>query len=275
MKKLLLCSVVASALAAPAVVFADDAAPAAAAPAAPASPYTFTGNVSLTTQYIYRGIAQTRGEPAVQGGFDLSHTSGFYLGTWGSSISWISDFNPDVSAPTEWDVYGGYKGTISGDLGFDVGLLTYNYISHGNRVAGFANPDTIEPYAALNWKWLALKYSINTGNLFGAQTPTGGNTDGSGYLDLTGTWDLGSGWGVAAHVGHQEVAHFSNASYTDWRLGVTKDVGWGTVGLTYTDTDAKHSCTNVPADFYCSVNNAGNTYNTGKGALVLSFSKTM
>ncbi len=55
------------------------------------SPYTFTGNVGLFSQYIFRGLTQTNREPAVQGGFDFSHESGFYLGNWNSNISWLTD----------------------------------------------------------------------------------------------------------------------------------------------------------------------------------------
>src|SRR5829696_3345373 len=71
--------------------------PAAAAPA-PEPDWTFSGNVGLYSQYVFRGISQTNEKPALQGGFDLAHKSGFYLGTWASNISWLSDANPDVSS---------------------------------------------------------------------------------------------------------------------------------------------------------------------------------
>lgn len=99
-----------------------------AAPAAPASP--FTGNFTIASEYLYRGIAQTRGKPALQGGFDYAHPSGFYIGTWGSNISWINDAVAGASASLELDIYGGYKGT-AGPLGYDVGVLTYNYPGTG------------------------------------------------------------------------------------------------------------------------------------------------
>ncbi|EYS85711.1 hypothetical protein CF68_09885, partial [Cupriavidus sp. SK-4] len=50
--------------------------------AAPASPHTFTANVSLVSDYRYRGISQTNLRPAIQGGFDYTHESGFYVGNW-------------------------------------------------------------------------------------------------------------------------------------------------------------------------------------------------
>lgn len=234
--------------------------------AAPASPHTFTGNVMLASEYLYRGIAQTNGKAALQGGFDYAHASGFYLGAWGSNISWLSDAGPGISAPLELDLYGGYKNSFAGgDWNYDVGVLTYNY--PGTYPTGFVKPDTTEIYGQLGYKWLSLKYSnVVSSHIFGFTTPTGGNTRGSGYLDLSATYELGNGWGVNAHAGHQSVKGFSAASYTDWKLGVTKDVGVGTVGLYYSSTDAKGN-TGEP------YRNAFNR-DLGEGRAVISFSKT-
>lgn len=252
-------------------VFAADA-----APAAPASPHTFTGNVTLASEYLYRGIAQTRGAPAIQGGFDYSHASGLYAGTWASNITWISDSNAGASAGIEIDVYGGYKGSITGDLGYDVGVLTYNYPGSGKPI-GAADPNTTELYGALSWKWLSLKYSQTTTSLFGwTKDNLGTNkTTGSGYWDMSANYDLGSGWGVNAHLGKQTVKGFTNASYTDYKLGVTKDLGFGTIGLAGTGTNAKDNCSAGPstANPYCFGGNAAN-YSAGKSRLLLTFGKT-
>lgn len=264
MRKTLIASAVATAFLLPTLVLAEDAPAAAAAPAAaPANP--FTGNVMIASEYLYRGIAQTRGKPAVQGGFDYVHPSGFYVGTWGSSITWFSDANPGNSAGLELDIYGGYKGSITGDLGYDIGVLTYNY--PGNYLPGVTKPDTTEVYAALNWKWLSAKYSQSTTNLFGTLTPTGGKTTGSGYLDVTGSFDLGDGWGASAHAGHQSMKDYSLASYSDWRIGATKDVGIGTVGLALLGTNAKDSCS--AGQPYCI-----GGYSAGKNRALLTFGKT-
>ncbi len=212
-----------------------------------ASPHTFTGNFTLASEYLYRGIAQTRGKPAIQGGFDYSHSSGFYIGTWASNITWISDANTGASAGIEIDVYGGYKGAINSDWGYDVGVLTYNYPGTG-KPSGAAKPDTTEVYAALSYKWLTLKYSHSTTSLFGfVKTPGTGTekTKGSGYLELNATYDLGNGWGVTGHAGHQKVKGYSDASYSDYKVGVTKDVGFGVVGLAVSGTNAKDSCGGV------------------------------
>lgn len=103
------------------------AAAAQASDAPAASDYALTANLTLASQYRYRGLMQTNNKPAIQGGFDLAHASGFYLGNWNSSISWLNDSNSDVSAPVEMDFYGGYKANLAQDVPLDVGVLQYYY----------------------------------------------------------------------------------------------------------------------------------------------------
>ncbi|MEK7737008.1 MAG: TorF family putative porin [Pseudomonadota bacterium] len=98
----IIAALVAGAFLLPQVGHAQTAAPA----AAPAAPSPFVGNFTLASEYLYRGIAQTRGKPAIQGGFDYAHPSGFYVGTWGSNISWLTDAGAS-GASLELDIYGG------------------------------------------------------------------------------------------------------------------------------------------------------------------------
>lgn len=200
------------------------------------SPHSFTANVGLATDYVFRGVSQTQNEPAIQGGVDYSHASGIYVGTWASNVEWVSTGYKDNNS-MEIDLYGGYKGSV-GDIGYDLGLITYYY--PGDQIAAPAtDPDTTEVYVGLGWKTVSLKYSHTVSDRFvGWSTAIGGKTKGSYYLDLSGTYDLGGGWGLLGHVGYQDVKGNDNASYTDWKVGVTKDVGFGTVSLAYTDTDA-------------------------------------
>lgn len=237
-----------------------------AADPAPTPEHSFTGNVTLASEYLYRGIAQTAGKPALQGGFDYAHASGLYLGLWGSNISWLENAGTS-SASLEIDVYGGYKGALGKDLGFDLGVLTYNY--PGSLNPGKTKPDTTELYGALSWQWLTLKYSHSTTNLFGTA-----NSKNSGYLELNAAYDLGGGWGISGHVGRQKVKNSPNASYTDWKVGVTKDLGFGTLGLAYSTTNAKDSCS--ASEFYCVAQRpAGpSDYEAGKSRLLLTFGKT-
>ena len=222
------------------------------APAA-VEPGPFTANVTLINDYRYRGISQSNFKPAIQGGFDYAHDSGFYIGNWNSSISWISDGvstipGQSTSAPIEMDFYAGYKHDWSKGFIFDVGVLQYYYPNSG-LPGGVNNPNTTELYIAQNFMATEaltgyLKFSVAVTNLFGIASSSGSN-----YTDLTLNYDTGV-WGLVlnGHVGYQYLAgsnplggsNNSLYSYTDWKLGVTKDLGMGfSLGLAYVQTNAK------------------------------------
>jgi uncharacterized protein (TIGR02001 family) len=198
----------------------------------PAPAYTVTGNMTLASEYIFRGIGQTNRKAAIQGGVDYVHTSGFYAGLWASNISWLSDATPGVSAAIEADFYGGYKGSYK-SISYDIGALQY-YYPGSFPSSGYTDPDTLELYAAASWKWFTLKYSHAVSNTFGFA-----DSKGSDYIDLTGTYDVGHGITLTGHVGHQKIKNVTDASYTDWKIGVSKDYAGLTWGLAYIDTDAK------------------------------------
>ena len=231
---------------------AQTAAPAAAPAAEPAKAepdWTFTSNVGLYSQYVFRGVSQTDEKPAVQGGFDLGHKSGFYVGTWASNISWISDANPAASASMEWDMYGGYKATFADDWGYDLGVLYYWY--PGQYPAGYSpKPNTTELYGALSWKWLSLKYSWSANN----QTFGIPDSRGSSYLDLTASYDvvdkINDAFGkltVFGHLGHQWYtgntgpASNSALNYGDWKVGLSTELYGVTLGAYVTDTNANQA----------------------------------
>jgi len=240
MRKLLLASAVSAALSLP---FASQSAVAADQPA---SPHTVTGNFGIYSQYIFRGLTQTNSDPALQGGLDYSHASGFYAGTWLSNVSWLTDssaISGYTSSSLEWDFYGGYRGTFGkSDFGYDVGLLQYYYPgTHSTTFApGSVKADTLEMYGALTWKWLSAKYSYSLNDeTFGVP-----NSSGTWYLDLAANYPLTEKLNLQAHYGIQKfdgtTAGFSNdslASYDDFKLGLTyalpKDF---TIGGYYTVT---------------------------------------
>ncbi|HET6492298.1 MAG TPA: TorF family putative porin, partial [Burkholderiales bacterium] len=189
---------------------------------APASPHTLTGNLGLYSQYIFRGLTQTDKDPALQGGFDYSHSSGLYAGTWGSNISWLRDFGSySGGGSLEWDFYGGFKGNIGkSDFTYDLGALYYWY--PGDVAPGFVKADTLELYGALGWKWVSIKYSHSAKNkTFGVP-----DSRGTYYLDVTASVPLGnSGVTAIAHWGRQKFdgqtpgLAFDNDtlySYEDW-----------------------------------------------------------
>ena len=221
-----------------------------------ASGNALTANVGFASQYIFRGLTQTNGKPAIQGGADYAHASGFYLGTWISNISWYTQQNAGtVSAPValsspgavgapyvpaktnsahfEWDFYGGYKNQFTGNWSYDLGAIRYLYPGTFDNVGAYRRPNTTELYGAIGYGWLTLKYSrVVSIYAFGTNDAKGAN-----YLDLSASVPVqDSGISLLLHAGRQtypnnaNFQYFGNSGgnnafygYTDYKIGVTKD----------------------------------------------------
>jgi uncharacterized protein (TIGR02001 family) len=191
-------------------------------------------NAGVVSDYRYRGISQSRLQPALQGGVDYADKSGFYVGAWGSTIKWIKDTTGVTAGSTEVDIYGGYKGAV-GDVAYDVGFLRYEYV--GNKLAdntAYGNANTNELYGAVTYGVFTVKYSHAISNLFGNL-----NSKNSYYVDLSATFDLGDGYSLVPHLGYQKVKNVDIASYADYALTLNKDLGNGlSVSAALVGTDA-------------------------------------
>ncbi|MCA0392636.1 MAG: TorF family putative porin [Proteobacteria bacterium] len=192
-----------------------------------------SGSATVVSDYLFRGITQTDEKPALQAGVTYTHDSGFYVGAWGSSISWLSDADPDVSSQVELDGFLGYAGAFGeSDFGYDVGVNYYWY--PGSYPAGFNDADTAEVYVGLTYKFLSAKYWYAVTDLFGIP-----DSDGSTNLDLSASHEFAPGWKGTAAVGKQWVKGVGGTgTYAFWKVGVDKsfDNGFG-VGLSYNDND--------------------------------------
>ena len=299
MKKLIVASAVSALFVAPAMAFAQ------IAPAeAPKSPHKFTGNISLVSQYIFRGLSQTNSDPALQGGVDYSHASGLCAGTWLSNISWFTDQNANIkSAPVslaspgsvgapytpnqsnaaslEWDFYAAFKNSFAGgDWNYDVGVIQYYYPGRYDNVGAYRKPNTTEIYGLIGYKWVSLKYSK------GISTYTFGvnESKAADYLDLSATIPLGeSGFNLLAHVGKYNFPGNANVGYwgtsggnnnffdyTDYKLGLTKDYLGYTFGFAWTHANTKDAAPDGQTTAY--MNAFGK--NIGGNRVVLSVTKT-
>jgi uncharacterized protein (TIGR02001 family) len=238
----------------PCAARADDSGPAASKPAAEIS-----FNAALTTDYRYRGISQTRLQGALQGGVDaVDNRNGLYAGAWASTIRWTSDAGG--GGDVELDLYGGKRGHLNEALSYDLGALGYIYPANGlARAAGFANADTAELYGQLGYRAGTLKYSHAVTNLFGFT-----DSRHSGYLDLSVNPVLGSAVVLNLHVGRQRVAHHGEASYSDWKIGLTRDFGFASAAVAAVGTNAGKRAYASPA----------NGKFLGKSALVVTLSRT-
>ncbi len=230
-----------------------------------AGDFTPSSNVSLVSNYLYRGISQSGANPAIQGGFDLVHASGAYIGVWGSSISWLGDAAVATDAGLELDTYFGFKNAFATDFNYDVGFLRYNY--PGDYAVGATKADTNEIYGALGYQWVTAKLSYCLGDLFGVA-----NAKGSTYIDLSASYPIpDTGITLGAHYGKQTYkgstadafkAAGADASYADYKLSVSKDFSGYVLGLAYSNTNA--------SAFYTSPQNK----KLGKSTMVASLSRT-
>ncbi|MET0540917.1 MAG: TorF family putative porin [Variovorax sp.] len=222
-----------------AALAASSAALAQTTPAADPAPVVspVTANISLTTNYKFRGQDQdTIGsngyykdqavKPAVQGGFDYAHSSGFYVGNWNSSVNWL----PGNSI--ESDLYGGYK-FKAGPVDLDFGVLTYIY--PGNSAG-----NTTEIYGAAGWSdevigsftgkysWTVSKDYFNYAGNKGGSGLDGTNT---GYLNLAYTKTVLTSLTLKAAVGYtffsSDIKSLGYKNYLDYNVGAAWDFGGG------------------------------------------------
>lgn len=201
---------------------------------APAPDYTLSYNAGVVSDYRYRGISQSARRPALQGGVDLAHKSGAYLGAWGSTISWIKDTDPSIplKGPVEVDIYGGYKGSLTPSVSFDIGGLYYWYVNNNYKLSSTENANTFEVYAALSAGPATVKYSHSLTPLFGTA-----DSKNSGYLDVSATFDMGNGITVVPHVGWQKIRN--TGTYADYSVTVAKDINGLVVSAAVVGTNWK------------------------------------
>lgn len=206
----------------------------AAVPAAEPKPepeFAFTGNLGIFSDYRFRGISQTNKKPAIQGGVDFAHKSGWYLGNWNSNVD-SALFN---GANIEMDFYGGWKHGF-GDFGVDLGALYYYYPGSDSRISN------TELYIGGSWGPFSLKYSYAVSDFFSID-----DSKGAYYLLLSGAHDFGNGFGVNASVGYQgglkngacytEMNGQVACSVADFKLGGTYTIDGWVLGLAYVTTN--------------------------------------
>jgi uncharacterized protein (TIGR02001 family) len=186
-----------------------------------------SANFGLVSDYRFRGTSQTQKEIAAQGGFDLSHKSGFYVGTWASNVSSWANTNGNGM---EIDGYLGYSTEIGG-IGIDVGNLYYYYPGSDD----FANgkpPNTNEVYLGLSAGAFTFKTSYSTSDYFGSP-----DSDGTVYYNLSGEFPLSEATSISASVGflkaEGEAAAFEGYDYS---VGITTDLNGFSLGASYITT---------------------------------------
>jgi uncharacterized protein (TIGR02001 family) len=183
------------------------------------SNWSLTTNMGVVSDYRARGVSQTWRKPAVQGGLDLTHSSGFYVGAFGSNVT----PNTYPNANVELDLYAGYNGEIKAieGLGYTAGVIgyfypggswkEYRYFTDGPNLRQTPKGgrwDTYEANLGISYKWLSAKASATLGDWYGAERDTGWtkSTRGTTYLELNAAIPTPlDGLTLIGHVGHLNV----------------------------------------------------------------------
>jgi uncharacterized protein (TIGR02001 family) len=193
------------------------------------SGFEISGNVALTSDYRFRGISQSDKNPAIQGGFDMEFSPGFYVGTWGSSVDF--DSNDGYDGSLELDYYAGWSSAIGDtDFGIDVGYIYYDYPGDNGDEGDYG-----EVYVSGSWKDISL--SVNYSDDYY------GGTGKFYYYAADYSLSLFDKLSVDFHVGYNdfdkagEFLSNDQDQYTDW--SVTLGYSWAGVdfSVAYVDTD--------------------------------------
>lgn len=198
--------------------------------------FSLSGNVALTTDYVWRGISQSNEEAAIQGGFDFEHKKGFYAGIWGSNVNFLDGDQAQV----EIDLYGGFKFKI-GNFELDAGVIHYDYPGAlGTLMYDFEEVYIGASFATKKAGTFSAKYS-NAPDYFGTK-------DSANYLEFGYEYGFKNGFTVSAHVGKSDGDAFETAGapdtdYTDTKIAVSKDFAGFGFELAATDTNySKAEC---------------------------------
>jgi uncharacterized protein (TIGR02001 family) len=202
---------------------------------------TVTTTPALVSDYLFRGISQTRGSPAVQGTIDIEHSSGVYIGGFISNVAWPS-VTPQVDIRQEVDFTFGYRFELAG-VKFDVGGTYFGY------------PGYNKPAGSFDWAWweanLRANYQINdTVKVLGtvAWSPNFNYESGNAWY-VEGGVDLSLAYDITASLraGYQTVQYNTQAprnhgawgapDYGVFSVGFAREIAFGVIGnVTLTHT---------------------------------------
>jgi uncharacterized protein (TIGR02001 family) len=194
-------------------------------------PISVSGGATVVSDYRFRGVSLSGGDPAIQGTVTVSHDSGVYVGTWASSID---DGGTDVFGDAEVDLYGGWSGSVAEGIGLDVGVLYYAYPGDAKGV----HSEYLEPYATVSGQLGPVQAKLGVNYAWDQKALAGDNL----YLHT----ELSSGIPttpvtLSAHLGYTDgllaptlLAGPGDDTALDWSLGASATMlGALTLGVSY------------------------------------------
>lgn len=205
---------------------------------------TTTGNVTLSTDYRFRGVSQTSNNPAVQGAINFNHESGIYAGLWGSNIDGLGTAEVDATLgyATKLALIPNVKSTL------DVGYIRYGYFGSGDAAPDNEQPDYNEVFAKLGFSDALIQGDSLIGGV-NYSNDYFNNSDDFWYFSGTYTAPIvDTGFGLVAGVGYNV---FKNKemmaravggdgkedNYVDYKAGVNFGVQGLTAELAWVDNN--------------------------------------
>ncbi len=185
-------------------------------------PDHFGGRLTLTTDYVFRGVSHSREKPALQGGLDFNHDSGFFAGIWGSNVEFPTGGNREVPGPLEIDIYLGIDRELGRDWSGVATLVRYGYsssdFSYNEAIVGLRYREQIAAFVAY------------TDSAFGSDEP-------SFTLELSALYPAPFHLDLSVGLGYSDLDDPFGHSYSFWKLGVSRTLSRFTVDLGYFGTE--------------------------------------
>jgi uncharacterized protein (TIGR02001 family) len=189
-----------------------------------ASAAEFTGYAVLTSDYVWRGVTQSDGDPALQLGGDVFFSSGWFLGAWASTVD--IDNGPTRHRDRELNLYTGYAYDVSSLWRVSARVVSYQY----PRQTGNVDYNYVEYSLATNYDdrvWLEYSYSPDLYNT---------NLD-SHNVEAYAEWPLKGNWSIGAGAGYYDLSELSGNGYGYWQLGVTGSFQYADIDFRFHDTN--------------------------------------
>lgn len=180
--------------------------------------------MTLTSDYVKRGVTQSDGDPAIQIGVELSGDNGFFVGAWGSTIDIRN--GPTRKRDLEVNYYAGYVFDATDELRFSATAVAYVHPGQ----SGDINYDYQEYAISGNFAdrtWLEFAYSPDLYH----------SGHSSSNIDLYTEWPLNSVWSIGGGAGRYDASGVSDGAYSYWQLGVTASLRWADIDLRFHDTE--------------------------------------
>jgi uncharacterized protein (TIGR02001 family) len=193
------------------------------------SSVAFGGSLSLTSDYVYRGLSQTEGQPALQGGVHVRTESGWSAGLWASTVN----RGPGPGAHSEIDLQLSKAFSLGQDWNLVLNANHYFY-PNDNRAQPYEYDEVVASLSYQNRVTATASWSPNTSRFSRGVFAEDRNAR---SYELTAQQPLSGNWSLYGGAGYYDLTELFDTGYWYWNAGVTYNVGNLQMDLSHIDTD--------------------------------------